>query len=351
MRRFRFLADVTKLQSTIYVYNSCVIEPPLAEDFHFGYQVLDNGDKRDLAIRLLKDAEEKELTDLMTLPDHPNVVKIIATGIFRPEGGDSILYVATEPLLRNMLIYIKHSSEDLEKALEIFEQIAMAVAYLHNNRITNFYLAPKNILLSVDGHSVKVSVVTRYKQTHTDVGGINESRRYGCSHSFMAPELLQSMAISAETYDSHMRKLNYITNAPFSELIGMTLYEYDDHDTIALKGISGSADIFSLALSGFYIITHGRHPFEFGLRDGRTFSSLFQEMDGIPAYVPDFPCSNNFKSYQLINLICRMLNTDPTKRPSAIEVRDDFYFKGEYRSCTGYVMSHLQSYDTCDTEI
>lgn len=256
----------------------------LGRDVHRGRQKHAGKIDQLLAIKLLHKSErhQREVDILVKLVDHPNVIKIIASGSCE----DTIppkIYFAMELCLENLCEYVTKRPHDLRKATSFFLQIVLAIVYIHNLNIAHRDLKPSNILLSLDMNSIKVSdfgvskelpkYATKATVTHVGTG----------TEGFRAPE----------TYDEDVSKLGF------------------------------KADIYPMAISGFFVITHGKHPF-----GPNSYKWTYNIMENVNPDLSEIPRQLHKRS-KLIKLLGRMLEYDPSERPTAKEIRDDVFFTGK----------------------
>lgn len=241
---------------------------------------------RELAVKILKktDRSEAEAKFLARLEKHSNIVKIIDYGICDKQLIPRI-FIAMELCLQNLDQYVANNLFNLSKASSFFQQTVSAICYIHDNSVAHGDLKPSNILLSWDRNSVKVSDFgvskaipdnqTKVTATHSGTDG------------FKAPE----------SYEPGAQKCGY------------------------------KADIFPLGINGYFIFTHGLHPF--GPYSFDWLHNIVRNDNRDLSLVPIFPEYKSFKRPQLIKLLKRMLDHRPEERPTARDVQADVFFSGE----------------------
>ena len=159
--------------------------------------------------------------DIISLADHPNIVKIHGHGKW--EGG---VYIAMEFVqgitLRQLIL---QQALSLKRALEIVLQIAHALTHLHSHGIVHRDLKPENILLTATG-GVKV-IDFGIAQLHTDEG----KKHFMGTPVYMSPE--QKKSPKEVSFPTDIYSLGLVTY----ELILGRLSHGDIHLSLMPRGL------------------------------------------------------------------------------------------------------------------
>lgn len=269
----------SQLSSNIVMFNA----KPLREGTNVfrGYQKHIFGNGRDLAIKFLRSTvhSENEISVLLKLEHHPNIVKIIDSG--KSLGAVPQIFIAMEFCHQNIHEYVHENSYIFTKASSFFEQITSAVTYIHSKNIIHRDLKPSNILVSWDGNTVKVSDFGISKVIRSDGTRATVTNAYAGTEGFKAPETYQS------------GKVGY------------------------------KSDVFSLALNGYFIFTHGRHAF--GSDPDEWAVNIKRDQNRNLSLDSCFVSIDSVKRSQLEVLFQAMLAPDPNDRPTAQQVQDNMY--------------------------
>lgn len=234
----------------------------------------------DVVVKLIHTSDEhmRELDCLLKLTGHQNIVKILSSGYCT--GVVPRIYIVMEQCHQNLNEYINENKFQLQAAKWFFEQLVSAIVFIHHNDIAHRDLKPSNILIAVDGITLKVSDFGVSKELPGGLTKVTVTHPQAGTDGFKAPE----------TYLS--AKLGY------------------------------KADIFPLAINGYYIFAHGEHPY--GSNEYRQPVNIMENEEPNLSKLPDFPEAN--KKIQLTGLLTRMLAHDPDKRPTAEQVQRDVFF-------------------------
>lgn len=190
---------------------------------------LDCAVKRVVSEHLSKDKDKYREVDLLRIHQHPNLVRYLAR-----EEDAQFLYIALELAeftLADLIERDKTQNVGLSK-IELCQQAALGLQYLHNSNIVHRDIKPQNILISfpikpMNVRKVMISDFGLSKQLK-DIETVHTTgamRYFDGTQGWMAPEIVEA-------------KLNEKTLVP-----------------------SKVADIFSLGCVFYYIISGGKHPF------------------------------------------------------------------------------------------
>lgn len=273
------------LAENIYMYTREPIRK--GTEVYLGYQKHANKNEQDLAIKLVHKTEkhEQEIDILLKLESHPYVIRIVTSGIC----DDTVprIYLVMELCLQNLHEYVQSSQFDLQKAVTFFLQMAMAILHIHQCSIMHRDLKPSNVLISKDKKSIKVSDFGISKEIPGNATKATVTQSSAGTDGYRAPETYQQV-----------EKLGY------------------------------RADIYPMGIIAYFIVTHGRHPF--GSNSYSWAMNIMENKNRDLSEIPNFP-EGTSKKVELINLLDRMLDHDPEKRPTAQEIRADVFFDGKYR--------------------
>lgn len=264
---------------------------------------------REVAVKLLKETNRsaEEARFLVRLDSHSNIVRIFDHGVCT-DGPIPHVYIAMELCHQNLDQYVKSHLFDLPKASSFFQQTVSAINYIHDQNIAHGDLKPSNILITHDKNSAKVSdfgVSKAIPGLQTHVTDVNHG-----TEGFKAPE----------SYEPGRPKLGY------------------------------KADIYPLGINGYFIFTHGLHPF--GPYSFDWVHNIVHNKNRDLSLVPLFPESKCFKRLQLIRLLKHMLECDPKDRPTAREI---YMIPSSMVSLTivtfSSLWSHITSYHTAELQL
>ena len=218
-----------------------VLHPELAED-------------QDFASRFLREAQ------IVAGLSHPNIVQVFGSGQI-----DGHLYMAMEFLGSGDLTQAIEKGMDLNRALDVTSQVAMALHFLHHKGFVHRDVKPDNVLFRDDGTAVLTDfgIARAQNAAHqlTMVGQVLGTPKY------MSPEQLQD------------------------------------------KAVDGRSDIYSLGIMFYQMLTK-KVPY-----DDKDFTAL--AMKHLQAPIPKLPAE--FAQYQ--KLFERMVAKEPDKRfQDALEI-------------------------------
>ncbi|QSL64078.1 hypothetical protein MERGE_000233 [Pneumocystis wakefieldiae] len=268
--------------------------------------------------RMLLDFYEvafREITLLQESDGHPNVIRY-----YCKQKSDKFLYIALELCSASLYDIIERSHEFSWLLMsmnvsDILYQIASGIQYLHSLKIIHRDIKPQNILVAPlyanfdnnkDGEQVNrvrimISDFGLCKKLEFDQNSfkVTTSQLSG-TIGWRAPELFYEK-INVDKFQENI-----------SDLEIESLNSFQNHK------VGREIDIFSMGCVFYYVLTKGMHPFgEYYLREGNI-------VKGTANYSHlDFLGNESFLAKDLIS---KMLNLDPKKRPDAEFVVKHPYF-------------------------
>lgn len=275
-------------------------------------------DGRDVAVKRMLiqfyDIASQETRLLRESDDHPNVIRYYSQQI-----RDGFLYIALERCAASLaeIVESPHAFRDLATAGKmdlpgVLYQITNGISHLHSLRIVHRDLKPQNILVNMGKDGRPRLLVSDFGLCKKLEGGQSSfgatTGRAAGTSGWRAPELL---------LDDDGREAN-LTDA--STHSGSELVLVPDGNLPHNRRATRAIDIFSLGLVFFYVLTNGSHPFDCGGRymrevNIRKGSYSLQSLD----VLGDFACEAK-------DLIASMLEADPKRRPSALDVMSHPFF-------------------------
>lgn len=304
---------------------------------------------------------EREMSLLIRSDGHPNVVRY-----FLNETHGEFVYLALQLCCMSLRDFVQRvassrnasleaskahdsnidDSKSLETPNNMFTddvrhgllQIAKGVAHLHSQRIIHRDLKPHNILCALPDEKM-----LNEDETFTDLSQLNDfvlkisdmglSKQFDKDESFAMPSFMNSCDSSkgdnGKTNDEDDGRVGTIgwqapelvalRNSGLSPLIVETEEENQRNASSAkLKG--ESVDVFSLGCIFHYVLIPCEHP----------FGQWFERENNILNDKSDL--SKLSSHYDAFDLISRMLNSNPTKRPTATQVyKHPFFWTFQYR--------------------
>ncbi|KAK2606423.1 bifunctional endoribonuclease/protein kinase ire1 [Conoideocrella luteorostrata] len=275
-------------------------------------------DGREVAVKRMLiqfyDIASQETRLLRESDDHPNVIRYYSQQI-----RDGFLYIALERCAASLAEIVEgpHAFRELANAGKmdlpgVLYQITNGISHLHSLRIVHRDLKPQNILVNMGKDGRPRLLVSDFGLCKKLEGGQSSfgatTGRAAGTSGWRAPELL---------LDDDGRDLNLMDASTHSGSGSVLVQDgIMPHNRRATRAI----DIFSLGLVFFYVLTNGSHPFDCGGRymrevNIRKGSYNLQPLDALG----DFSCEAK-------DLIGSMLDADPKRRPSAVEVMSHPFF-------------------------
>ncbi|XP_077966020.1 uncharacterized protein LOC144419825 isoform X2 [Styela clava] len=258
------------------MYHDMVRSPVIGEqDIAIKIIDLTNDERRNR--RLL---EEAQILNKLT---HPNIIKMIRSGIHEGDRG-KFIYIAMELCHEQNLHDFIKEFEERRKELKIQDcmshsrQICEGLLYLHEKKIVHGDLNPYNILFSRDSSQIKIA----------DFG------------------------------------LSKIDNSYTSSIPQYVLNGWKPHD----GKFSKYSDIYSLALTFYFMWSTGKHVFGSNPESWAHYISTggTKYMDMTHLRSPEFDEGKI--------ILEKMLSADPKDRPSAKEILRHDFFKDDFEDYT-----------------
>jgi serine/threonine-protein kinase/endoribonuclease IRE1 len=232
---------------------------------------------------------------------------------------DGFLYIALERCAASLADVVEkpHFFRELATAGKqelpsVLYQIANGISHLHNLRIVHRDLKPQNILVNLTKDGKPRMLVSDFGLCKKLEGGQSSfgatTGRAAGTSGWRAPELL----LDDDARDAGIIELSTHSGSG-SVLVNDSMMSNGRRATRAI-------DIFSLGLVFFYVLTNGSHPFDCGDRYMREVNIRkgnynLQLLDSLG----DF-------AYEARDLISSMLESDPKRRPPAVEVMSHPFF-------------------------
>ncbi|XBW35303.1 hypothetical protein QEN19_000870 [Hanseniaspora menglaensis] len=256
------------------------------------------------------DIASQEIKLLTMSDDHPNVVRYYCS-----EVTDKFLYIALELCNTSLDVIVerkKHmNSRKMEMVYDRFDaidcnrQIVKGVDYLHSLKIVHRDLKPQNILVSLTNNGEVRTIISDFgvcKKLETEESSFRTTQRGPVgTQGWRAPELLLMRGGSSN-------------NNSFEDL-SVHLASTSLKDMEENIRLTRAVDIFSLGCIFYYVLSNGKHPF--GKNYIRENNILKDEYD-----LSELRMEPTLKHYELEAryLISDMINTNPSKRPTATKI-------------------------------
>lgn len=204
------------------------------------------------------------------------------------------LYIQMELCSSNTLMdyLLRQGDRHQPHALRLFWQVAQAVAHVHERGLIHRDLKPSNCFLDDSGETVKIG----------DFGLSRESNAAEPKNDGSSPN---SKGSDAEDLLSHDDDGSLITG-------GVGTKSYASPEQMSQSSYGASTDIYSLGIILFELV----YPFSTGMERNICLSRLRQSGD----FPSDWDDVTGDAADRLRQGITRMVQTDPSARPTADEV-------------------------------
>ena len=237
------------------------------------YKVLDKN-KNIFAAKIIKankkvktkKRSEKEIKLLLSIPPHPNIIKVVTHGYFK---GNKVLILeyANNGSLSSLLVdrFLSY-----KKSLSFLVDVCDGLLHIHGNNFIHRDIKPQNILICNEIAKLSDFGMAKDLKNISDISSLNSING---TINYIAPELL----------NPESKKYDFFT------------------------------DIYSLGITIFHVLS-GRLPFS---------GNIYQVIKHHVETVPPRPSELNRKiSKDLEEIMLKMLNKNPYERPSIKEIRD-----------------------------
>ncbi|KAK9366158.1 hypothetical protein V1509DRAFT_630701 [Lipomyces kononenkoae] len=320
--------DVDMESSSSYKINSLeVTEVVLGYGSHGTVVYRGTFENREVAVKRMLldfyDVASHEVSLLQESDDHPNVVRY-----FCKQESQKFLYIALE-LCPATLQDVIERSPDFPSLVcrmdppKVLYQIANGLQYLHSLKIVHRDIKPQNILVAPAKQlrhgdnsgptRVLISDFGLCKKLEGDQSSFRATTAHAAGTSgWRAPELLTDgdESSNGNGSSSHTIAPNHANTGSTSEPAVI--------DTLSNRRATRAIDIFSLGCVFYYVLSNGSHPF--GDRYMREANIIKGD------YSLDYLEALGYQGIEARDLIERMLDHDPKKRPTASDVLMHPYF-------------------------
>ncbi|KAG9302286.1 hypothetical protein G9A89_008777 [Geosiphon pyriformis] len=295
---------------------------------------------RDVAVkRLLLDFYDiayHEVSLLQESDDHPNVIRY-----YCKEQCDRFLYIALELCPASLYDVIERGSSfryaELLETLDtpkILYQIICGLHHLHSMKIVHRDIKPQNILIASSKYKrrkdgsmqpsvarVLISDFGLCKKLEGDTSSFhNTTNNAGGTIGWRAPELLSpSLSSPSDEFNTTTTPEDVWTSVDRINDNSFTSSSGSDHGNSGQpRRVTKAIDIFSTGCLFYYVLSNGDHPF------GDRYSREVNILKGV--YELNKLNDMGEEGVEARNLIERMIERDPKKRPRASTVMIHPYF-------------------------
>ncbi|CAI2164694.1 7508_t:CDS:2 [Funneliformis geosporum] len=298
---------------------------------------------RDVAVKRLLldfyDVAHHEVSLLQESDDHPNVIRY-----FCKEQCDRFLYIALELCPASLHDLVERGSTFQYAELltsshpsKILYQIISGLHHLHSMKIVHRDIKPQNILISPSKHKritqkdgvsqqtvpvrVLISDFGLCKKLEGDSSSFhNTTNNAGGTIGWRAPELLSPSNPSSpdgnnnNNVDSVWTSVDRLNDNSFTS----SSSNGSDYDNGQPRRVTKAIDIFSTGCLFYYVLSGGDHPF------GDRYSREINILKGV--YELTKLEGMGEEGIEAKDLIMRMIERDPKKRPKAETIMLHPYF-------------------------
>ncbi|KAI9752917.1 MAG: Peroxisomal membrane protein pex16 [Chaenotheca gracillima] len=313
---------ITDVSSPFQINNLVVTDTVLGYGSHGTIVYRGSFEGREVAVKrmLLEfyDVASHEVSLLQESDDHANVIRY-----FCRQQSAGFLYIALELCPASLQDVVEKSAEfttlaqaSLLDLPNVLFQIAAGVRHLHSLKIVHRDLKPQNILVAppkIPRHTPNAVLPPRLlisdfglcKKLDGDQSSFRATTAHAAGTSgWRAPELLVDDDIGGPA-PSSISESGHSAETSEPAVI----------DTISNRRATRAIDIFSLGCVFFYILTGGNHPFgDRYMREANIVKGYYNLVQLEPL------------GYEALDLIERMLDRNPRRRPDATDVMTHMFF-------------------------
>ncbi|CAH3188203.1 unnamed protein product [Porites lobata] len=170
---------------------------------NFGYVYKAQKGKQDVAVKILKNKEDKDLinnfereADMLRKANHPNIVQVISIHISKKSELSIVMEFMAGGNLKDLL---RENKQGMGKEFTVtfIEDIGSAIEHLHSLGVMHRDVKPENIFLSKDHKVLKLGDFGLARAT---IGSKSRKTETG-SYRYMAPEVMNSEGKYSEKSD------------------------------------------------------------------------------------------------------------------------------------------------------
>lgn len=247
-------------------------------------------ENRDVAVKrmLLEfyDVASQEVNILRESDDHPNVVRY-----YCKYETEQFLYIALElcPGTLEDMVRATHQFSVMYDPLDAVRQVTLGLQHLHNLQIVHRDIKPQNILVALP------SGKSRNQKPAFETLGV----RYLISDFGLCRKLEGEQSSFLPTFDDSV-----------AGTAGWAAPEISNKNARESSRLTRAVDIFSMGCLYYYVLSGGKHP----------FGDAHMRQVNIQNRVLPVLKLGGLVNQEALDLIPQMLNADPHKRPTTVQI-------------------------------